>query len=170
MASDPDGGSFSYELLGQPAYGSVSLDAAGNWSYVGRRPQGVLISDLDGDGVREWVDPDYGGRVYPGSYPGNMDSNTYIPDEPAPFLDYFTVRVYDSSDPGRNTFRDVEIPATHYGPPPNPEIANSGGGGKKPIAIDLDGNGFHFTDVDDSNVFFDVNRSEERRVGKECRL
>ncbi|MGH6640326.1 MAG: hypothetical protein ACREBY_17220, partial [Polaromonas sp.] len=156
IASDPDGGSFSYELLGQPAYGSVSLDAAGNWSYVGRRPHSVQIFDLDGDGVGEWVNPN-DGRVYPAPDLGNMDSNMYMPDEPAPFLDYFTVRVYDSSDPSRSTFRDVEIAATHYGPPPTPEIANSGGGGKKPIAIDLDGNGFHFTDVDDSNVFFDVN-------------
>ena len=42
----------------------------------------------------------------------------------------------------------------HYGPylPPSPQ----GGGGKKPIAIDLDGNGFEFVNVDDSSIFFDV--------------
>ena len=33
----------------------------------------------------------------------------------------------------------------------------SGGGGKKPISIDLGNDGFGFTNVDDSNVFFDVN-------------
>ncbi|UUZ65416.1 hypothetical protein LP417_13320 [Polaromonas sp. P1-6] len=157
IASDPDGGSFTYQLLGQPAYGAVSLDAAGNWSYTGRRPEGYLVPDVTGDGAQDLLLTGTAlsvGDALLYGYP-NIDSNRYAPDERT-FLDYFTVRVYDNTDPTGQTFKDVEIAATHYGPPPHPTIADSGGG-KKPIAIDLDGNGFHFTDVDDSNVFFDVN-------------
>jgi Ca2+-binding RTX toxin-like protein len=51
-----------------------------------------------------------------------------------------------------------QVPA--FGPAPKPNIAS---GGKKPIAIDLNGDGFHFKDIDDSNVFFDVNGDGWRR-------
>lgn len=64
--------------------------------------------------------------------------------------DSFQVSITDPQ--GASTTQTVNV--THYGPytPPTP-----GGGGKKPIALDLDRNGFSFTSVDDSNVFFDVN-------------
>ncbi len=155
MASDADGGSFSYEVLTQAAYGTAAVDANGNWSYLGRRPQDYYVRDVNGDGQRDWVDPGTGAieNVYVGD--PNIDSNAYAGDENQSFADYFTVRVYDNSDPTGQTFRDVEVQATHYGPAPLPIVADSGG--KKPIAVDLDGDGFHFTDVDDSNVFFEVN-------------
>ncbi len=164
VASDPDGGSFAYEILRQPLYGTASVDAAGHWTYVGRRPNGLVVPDVTGDGQLDWTyfdgpPPPMSNQFY--FFPENIYSNDYGPDEPAPFLDYFTVRVFDSTDPTGQAFRDVEVAATHYGPPPIPEVTDSGG--KKPIAIDLDGDGFHFTDVDDSNVFFDVNSDGWKR-------
>ena len=155
VATDADGGSFTFQILTQAAYGTASVDADGNWSYLGRRPQDYHIRDVTGDGQRDWVDPASGDieNAYTGD--PNIDSNAYSGDENESFADYFTVRVYDSSDPSGQTFRDVQLQATHYGPAPLPIVSDSGG--KKPIAIDLDGDGFHFTDVDDSNVFFEVN-------------
>lgn len=158
LAGDPDGGSFSFKVLSQPLYGKASVDPAGNWNYVGRRPGGLTMPDKTGDGLTDWTSfdpphtPLFGWMV---THPGNVCSNDYGPDEPGSnFLDYFWVRVFDDSDPSGQTFRDIEVAATHYGPQPIPEVSDSGG---SPIAIDLDGDGFHFTDVDDSNVFFDVN-------------
>jgi len=161
LANDPDGGQFAFEIIRPPLFGSASVDAQGHWSYVGRRPNGIAIPDVDLDGRTDWAGFD---ENTPANLQAqrNIYSNWYGPDEPAPFLDYFTVRVYDTSDPARQTFHDVEIAATHYGPPPVPEVSDSGGG-KKPIAIDLDGDGFHFTDVDDSDVFFEVNQDGWRR-------
>ena len=55
----------------------------------------------------------------------------------------------------------MPTPAPQSGPQAAPQVGGSGG--KKPIAIDMDGNGLHFTNVDDSNVFFDVNGDGWRR-------
>ncbi|QLI81184.1 hypothetical protein HZU75_06370 [Chitinibacter fontanus] len=63
--------------------------------------------------------------------------------------DAFKVRVIDPS--GAWTEKTIQV--THFGPPPTPKD----GGGKKPIALDLNGDGLSFTHVDDSNVFFDIN-------------
>ena len=49
----------------------------------------------------------------------------------------------------------IQVGTVHTGDY-NPNLG-SGGSGGKPISIDLDGNGFNFTNVDDSNVFFDIN-------------
>ncbi len=155
QASDIETGqSFTYAVLQDSLYGKGTVDASGNWSYLGTRPSGFAVGDLNGNGRTDYVNPDDstfhldGGRFTGGL---NMSSNRYSPDEGS-FLDPFVVRVTDS----QGAYKDVTVNATHYGPPPATEVASSGGGGK-PIAIDLNGDGFHFTDVDDSNVFFDVN-------------
>jgi Ca2+-binding RTX toxin-like protein len=156
LASDLEGGSFSYQVVSQGIYGTGSVSADGTWNYIGRRPSANKVPDINGDGQAEWVDPASGNvqTAYIGD--PNVNSNSYIGAETAEsFADYFTVRVYDNGEPSGQTFRDVQIQATHYGPAPLPVISDSGG--KKPIAIDLDGDGFHFQDVDDSNVFFEVN-------------
>ena len=149
--SDPDGpvGPSSFQIVGNPVYGTVTLDPdTGRWSYVGRRPGGVAL----GEGG-PYVNPDTGAQDYS---TGNVDSNRYGPGEEK-FTDVFTVRVTDAD--GGAVDRNVEV--THYGARPVPVV--EGGGGKKPIAIDLNGDGFSFTDVDDSNVFFDVNGDGWRR-------
>lgn len=150
-AQDPDGGgSFSFQLVGAPIYGTAAVDAStGRWSYLGKRPVGIEVEDVNGDGTRDWLDTD-NGTVTLNMPLANTDSNSYGGNEQR-FTDYFTVRVHD----GGGGYTDKQIDATHYGPPPAAIVASSGG--KKPIAIDLDGNGFAFTDVDDSNVFLDVN-------------
>lgn len=131
--------SLRYELLGQPQYGAVSLDVNGNFSYTSWKAPGtpsdrVLLNGQYAawkDGVLYNRDNLYGHAVYPTS-------------------DAFQVRI---SDPhGASSVVTVSVP--HYGPylPPTPP----GGGGKKPIAIDLDGDGFELVNVDDSDIFFDV--------------
>jgi Ca2+-binding RTX toxin-like protein len=149
---DPDGGgSFSFQLVGAPLYGTAAVDAStGRWSYLGKRPGGIEVNDVNGDGTRDWLNTE-NGTVTLSMPSANTDSNSYGGNEQR-FTDYFTVRVHD----GSGGYTDKQIDATHYGPPPAAIVASSGGG-KKPIAIDLDGNGFQFTDVDDSNVFLDVN-------------
>ncbi|WP_035851728.1 Ig-like domain-containing protein [Deefgea rivuli] len=63
--------------------------------------------------------------------------------------DAFKIRVKDPS----GAWTEQTIQVTHFGPPPTPK----GGDGKKPIALDLNGDGLSFIHVDDSNVFFDIN-------------
>ena len=137
VVSDPDGGApFTYTVVGQPLYGGVNLDSAtGTFAYTGNR----------------YVEQDSNGQMLM----QNVDIDTFVKGEET-FADTFTVRVSDGTN-----FEDRTVSVTHFGPPPNPEV--QGSGGKKPIAIDLDGNGFHFTDVDDSNVFLDVNGDGWRR-------
>ncbi len=131
-ASDPDGpAQFSYEVVAQPLYGSVELNGTtGRFEYTGRR---YVDQNVKGENI--------GGNV-------KTDDAARLEQR---FTDYFTVRARD----GAGGFTDQRIGVIHHGPPANPAV--EGSGGKKPIAIDLDGNGFAFTDVDDSNVFFDVN-------------
>ena len=56
----------------------------------------------------------------------------------------FTVRVTDSE----GAYTDAQVDVRHCG---------TGGGGKKPVVMDLDNDGLEFAGLDDSNVFFDVN-------------
>ena len=148
-ATDPDGASsFTYELVGQSIYGKAVVDSAtGRWSYVGRRPAGIELGDVTGDGQTDYGNAD---TNQVGGATGNIDSNRYGKDEGS-FQDAFTVRVKDAA----GGVIDKTIEVTHYGPRPLPEVQS--GAGKKPIAVDLDGNGFQFKDVNDSNVFLDVN-------------
>lgn len=136
---DDAAGSLFYELLGQPQYGAVSLDATGHYVYTSWKSPGTPSDRvlLDGqyaawkDGVLYNRDNLSGPAVYPTS-------------------DAFQVRITDPH--GASSVVTVSVP--HYGPylPPTPP----GGGGKKPIAIDLDGDGFEFVNVDDSDIFYDV--------------
>lgn len=157
LASDVDGSTgFTYRKLTDGQYGRVTLSLDGAWSYEAYRPNGVAVGDVTGDRRPDFVNPDLG-TVFP-SNPGNgYLANRYGGDEvSASFLDSFTVRVSD--DNGGVT--DQTVTVMHHGPRPLAQVQS---GSKKPIAIDLDGDGFDFIDVDDSNVFFDVNGDGWRR-------
>ncbi|MDD3466687.1 MAG: tandem-95 repeat protein, partial [Campylobacterales bacterium] len=67
--------------------------------------------------------------------------------------DPFTIRVTDD----QGTYTDVSINAYHTG-----TNISGGGGGKKPVSLDLTGNGLSFLNMDDSNVYFDVNKDDWR--------
>lgn len=60
--------------------------------------------------------------------------------------DAFTITATDS---GGATASAAVYP-THVG-------SSIGGGGKKPVTLDLDGNGLHYVGLDDSQAYFDVN-------------
>lgn len=142
---DGNGGAgYRYEVIDQPLYGQLGSDGAaddidattGAFTYTGER---YVEYDLSGN--------------YVGN---NTFSDTHLRGEEV-FYDSFKVKVTDLSD-NSYTVKTIQVP--HYGPRPSPDVQN---GGKKPIAIDLNGDGFHFTDVDDSNVFFNVNADGWRR-------
>lgn len=157
LASDADGAStFSFQMVSAPVYGRVTLNPDGSWAYEAYRPNGVAVGDVDGDRIVDYANPDTG-LVY-SSNPGNAYlANRYGGSElDASFDDSFIIRVTD----GGGDVSDQVVTVRHHGPRP---LANVEMGSKKPIAIDLDGDGFHFTDVDDSNVFFDVNGDGWRR-------
>jgi Ca2+-binding RTX toxin-like protein len=148
--ADPDGpAQVRFEIASAPVYGKVEINAnTGGYSYVGLRPAGIRTAN------GSYINPENGQAVR-----GNTYSNLYAQGEET-FIDIFTVKVIDLEDPTGQSFVYRDIPVTHYGPRPLPEVQD---GGKKPIAIDLNGDGFHFVGVDDSNVFFDVNGDGWRR-------
>ncbi|MHB1353503.1 MAG: Ig-like domain-containing protein [Thiobacillus sp.] len=132
--------SLSYEIVNQPQYGAVNLNADGSFQYTSWKEPGVP-SD------RIVVDGQYGSTKN-----GTLYTQSNLPGSAVyPTSDIFQVKITDPS--GASTIQNISVP--HFGPylPPTPP----GGGGKKPIAIDLNGNGFEFINVNDSNVFFDVN-------------
>jgi Ca2+-binding RTX toxin-like protein len=142
---DGNGGAgYRYEVVDQPLYGRLGGDGAadginattGVFTYTGER---YVERDLSGNLVNT-----------------NTFSDAHLRNEVV-FYDSFKVKVTDLSD-GTYTIKTIEVP--HYGPRPSPDVQS---GGKKPIAIDLNGDGFNFTDVDDSNVFFNVNADGWRR-------
>lgn len=131
--------SLSYSIVNQPQYGSVSINAQGQFTYTSWKAPGVASDYL----------------VSNGQYGALKDGTLYTANNlrsPAvnPATDIFQVRITDPH--GASQIASVTVP--HYGPylPPMP----AGGGGKKPIAIDLGGDGFSFVNVDDSTIFFDV--------------
>jgi Ca2+-binding RTX toxin-like protein len=150
--------------------GTVTItDADGNGGagYRYEIHEDPLYGRLGGEGDADDIDPATGAFTYTGEryaeydVAGNAVHNNTFSDTHARgeevFYDSFKVKVTDLSD-NSHTIETIEVP--HYGPRPNPDVQS---GGKKPIAIDLNGDGFHFTDVDDSNVFFDVNGDGWRR-------
>ena len=132
--------SLRYEIVNQPQYGAVSLNADGTFQYTSWKEPGIPSDYIV-------VDGQYGamkdGTLYTQS---NLPSNAVYPTS-----DIFQVRITDPN--GASTTQNISVP--HLGPylPPTPP----GGGGKKPIAVDLNGNGFEFININDSSVFFDVN-------------
>nr|WP_315240818.1 cadherin-like domain-containing protein [uncultured Albidiferax sp.] len=133
------GGSFRYEVVSDGLYGHATIDAdTGHFAYTGNR---YVEKDMAGNPIlrnQSTDDHSYGEEV---------------------FNDVFIVRIYDTSDASNQTYTDKEIAVPHFGPRPNPNVASGG----KPIAVDMNGDGLHFIDVDDSNVFFDVNGDGWRR-------
>lgn len=130
-----DASGFTYEIVGKPAFGDATVDANGNWHYI------------------NWAAPNQPGEHW-SSIPigdtgqsSNYDSTGY---DGKP--DAFLIKVMDPHGASTTVQVDVHHTGEYY-----PDYG-TGGGGKKPIAIDLDGNGFGFTDIDDSNVFVDINK------------
>lgn len=62
--------------------------------------------------------------------------------------DPFSINVTDSGGAGTT----VAINTVHMG-----SNASGGGGGKKPVTLDLNGNGLQYVGLDDSKAYFDVN-------------
>ncbi len=127
-----------YEIVNQPQYGSVTMNEKGEFNYTSWKAPGVVSDHF----------------VVNGEYAAIKDGNVYFsrnlpPQALIPKVDTFQVRITDIH--GASSLASIDVP--HFGPylPPMPQ-----GGGKKPIAIDLNGNGFEFTNLDDSNIFFDV--------------
>ncbi len=155
VATDADGDAqFRYEVVSQPLYGRLGGDGTaddidpitGAFSYEGRR---YVAHDEAGNAVAQNVFTDKHSRYEWDGDPAKVAN-----------WDSFTVKVVDTSDPSGNTFTLKVVKVPHFGPLPNPNVQS---GGQKPIAIDVNGDGFHFTDVDDSNVFYDVNGDGWRR-------
>jgi Ca2+-binding RTX toxin-like protein len=137
---DVDGGAgYSYIKISDGAYGKAEVFTDGTFSYTANR---LVQQTINATVYNNNLLTDY-----------HLLSETY-------FNDRFDVKVVDLSDPTGNTFTIQSINVPHYGPAPRPEVANGGG---KPIAIDLGGDGFQFINVDDSNVFLDVNGDGVKR-------
>jgi VCBS repeat-containing protein len=129
LVSDPDGDtSFTYSVSVQAQMGEGKVDANGYTSYV------------------NWAGPNTPGAAPDGQkYVGR---DTYI-DTYSTQPDAYVVTVSD----GNGGSTTAQVPAQHTGA----YYLDLGSGAKKPISVDLGGDGFGFTDVNDSDIFFDVN-------------
>lgn len=136
---DDPASSLTYSIVNGPQYGSVTMDAQGNYTYISWKEPNIPSDRIVENGQYAALKDGY---LYT---QGNLSGGAVYPT-----TDVFQVKITDPS--GASVIQNIEVP--HFGPylPPTP----SGGGGKKPIAIDLNGDGFEFVNVDDSNVFFDV--------------
>jgi Ca2+-binding RTX toxin-like protein len=143
--NDVDGNpSVRYVIESNGLYGTASINEnSGVFSYTGRR----------------YVEP-VESPYFAYTTGTNVNTNLHSRAEAqTAFNDLFQVRIVDLSDPSGQTFKIQNITVPHYGPAPAPDVAYGG----KPIAIDLDGDGFEFINVDDSNVFIDVKGDGIRR-------
>lgn len=130
VAYDPDGNSsqLSFSISGSPQHGHAWANM-----YTSSTAPGSLDHTQAGP---YWVG-ETGAWQY---YSQRGDGYTGV--------DYFTVRATDSG----GAVVDRTIGVTHTGSP-----AGGGGGGKKPVTLDLNGNGLHYVGIDDSNAYFDIN-------------
>ncbi|MDD2686401.1 MAG: cadherin-like domain-containing protein [Gallionella sp.] len=126
---DDPAGSFTFNVTAQAQKGEGAVDANGNVSYT------------------NWYGPNTPGTAPVAEYGYDGDTTNTYPTAADPF----TVTVTDAGGASTN----VQIDSLHSGA--YYPTLGSGGGGKKPIAIDLGNDGFGFTDVNDSNIFFDIN-------------
>lgn len=146
---DPDDPSASlrFELVSPPQYGAVEVRPDGSFIYTDWKANGVPSDHLGLEGqnrTADWIA--LHNNIAYGSW--NLPAAAINP-----ATDVFTVRITDPH--GTSSIAPITVP--HHGPYLPQSAMSSGGGGKKPIAVDLDGDGFEFTDVDDANVFFDIN-------------
>ena len=125
---DDPAGSFTFSVDAQAQKGEGTVDANGNIGYI------------------NWYGPNTPGTASVTEGYGDNEYETWPTG-----ADPFTVRVTDPHG-ASTTVQATTVHTGAYYP-----TLGSGGGGKKPISIDLGNDGFGFTNVDDSNVFFDVN-------------
>ena len=143
IVESPDGATqMRFEIVSKPLYGEAKIDeTTGAFTYTG---------------LRQFEDTSLGLPPFHNILTDHHSRAEGL----APNYDSFIVRVIDLRDPSGNTFTNQTVTVPHYGPLPLPDVASGGG---KPIAIDLDGDGFEFVGVDDSNVFLTVNGEGWRR-------
>lgn len=136
---DDPASSLTYTIVNGPQYGSVAMDAQGNYTYVSWKEPNIPSDRIVENGQYAALKDGY---LYT---QGNLSGGAVYAT-----TDVFQVKITDPH--GASVTQNISVP--HFGPylPPTP----SGGGGKKPISVDLNGDGFDFINVDDSNVFFDI--------------
>lgn len=136
---DDPASSLTYTIVNGPQYGSVAMDAQGNYTYVSWKEPNIPSDRIVENGQYAALKDGY---LYT---QGNLSGGAVYAT-----TDVFQVKITDPH--GASVTQNISVP--HFGPylPPTP----SGGGGKKPISVDLGGDGFDFINVDDSNVFFDI--------------
>ncbi|MEI8324708.1 MAG: cadherin-like domain-containing protein [Betaproteobacteria bacterium] len=131
IGHDPDGdsGTLTYSISANPQHGSVLIN-----QYVSSDAPPGLVSVSQA-------------APYLVSQSGAWQYYSHFGD------------TYDGPDPFQLTVTDaggasatVTIDAVHKG-----STISGGGGGKKPVTLDLDGNGLNYAGVDDSKAYFDVN-------------
>ncbi|MES2399942.1 MAG: cadherin-like domain-containing protein [Pseudomonadota bacterium] len=129
VAYDPDGNSsqISFSLATTPQHGHAWTNQYTNINA----PYNADHTQIGGDWVAEtgaWQYFSQRGDPYSGGDP-------------------FNITVTDAQGASTN----VNIGAYHTG------SSAAGGGGKKPVTLDLNGNGLHYIGIDDSKAYFDVN-------------
>ena len=133
-AYDPDNLSsqLSWSVVTQPLHGVASVDANGHWRFT--PTQAVGGTDAF---VLQVTDPE-----------GLSDRIVLTAPLPGP------VPVVNSNDGGGDGFAGNDGDDGDDGDGGGDAGGGDGGGGDAPIILDVNGSGFHFNSVNDSNVFF----------------
>lgn len=131
VAYDPDGNSdqISFSVGGSPQHGHV-------WANLYTASSAPASIDHTQAGPY-WLGETSAWQYY--SQRGDGYSGT----------DAFTITATDGGGASAN--------ATVYAYHTGSSAGGGGGGGKKPVTLDLDGNGLHYIGLDDSKAYFDVN-------------